>query len=125
MKLLLDSHVLLWWHQGDGRLVEAARSAIKNRSNDVWVSVATAWEIGVKQAARRLALRESVADLISDYEFEPLAISLPHAVLASSLPRHHGDPFDRMLVAQARLEDMTIVTHDARIVAYGVPVLRT
>lgn len=125
MKLLLDSHVLVWWHDDDGRLGEGARRAIRAKENGVWVSVASVWELAVKQAAGRLTLRDPIADILRMYEFAPLAIALPHATAAAALPRHHGDPFDRMLVAQAQIEEMILVSHDAWIAAYGVPVLWT
>ena len=123
MRLLLDTHALLWWLTGDPTLSSDARRAISDRRNPVFVSAATAWEIAIKRALGNL---ESPADLetqIRRHRLDPLPVTVRHAMNAGALPRHHDDPFDRMLVAQAMIEDLTIATRDQRIVLYGVPVL--
>lgn len=123
MNLLLDTHALLWWLGGDRALGAAARAEITRPSNDVWVSAATAWEMSIKRAAGKLATPDDLVVTLDERGVRSLPIALDHAIAAAFLPRHHADPFDRMLVAQAMLEGMTIVTHDAQIAAYGVPTL--
>lgn len=123
MRLLLDTHVLLWWLAEDPALPAEVAAAVADPANDVFVSAATAWEIAIKRAAGKL---ESPADLEGQVlagGFRPLGITLGHALVAGALPLHHGDPFDRMLVAQAMAESLTIATRDERIALYGVDVL--
>lgn len=122
--LLLDTHVFLWWREDSRRLKAPARRAIE-RADVVLVSAATAWEVSIKAALGRLVIPDSVAAGASESGFEELPIRFPHADLAGRLPRHHDDPFDRMLVAQAMLERLVLVTHDERIRPYDVPVLWT
>jgi PIN domain nuclease of toxin-antitoxin system len=124
VNLLIDTHVLLWWLDDSPRLGRAGRTAIADNQNFIAVSAATAWEIAIKQAAGRL---EAPADLLGAIDaegFDPLPITFPHAREAGALPRHHADPFDRMLIAQARLEALTLVTADPNIAHYDVAVLR-
>ena len=123
MRLLLDTHVLLWWLSDSRSLGKEARTAISGIGNDVLVSAATAWEISIKRAISKL---DSPADLDAQLEannFEPLPITVSHALAAGALPLHHSDPFDRMLAAQAMAEGLTVVTHDPRIAMYGVSTL--
>lgn len=123
MRLLLDTHVLLWWLTGDATLSKEATAAIADQGNVVFVSAATGWEIAIKRASGKL---ESPGDLEAQLKrnrFDPLPITFRHAWAAGALPRHHEDPFDRMLVAQAMLESLTMATRDARISQYGVPIL--
>lgn len=126
MNLLVDTHALLWWLGDSPRLGSEARSAITEPGNAVHVSAATVWEISIKSALGKLDVAE--ADLLTELaksHLSPLSISGSHAWAAGRLPRHHEDPFDRMLVAQAMAESLTIVTHDRRFAGYGVPVLWT
>jgi PIN domain nuclease of toxin-antitoxin system len=122
VKLLLDTHVVLWWLDDDKRLSEAARDEII-LAEDVRVSAATVWEIAIKRALGRLEVPEDYLEHVERTRFRPLAISLQHAEAAGRLPRHHDDPFDRMLVAQAYAERLTLVTADRQLGDYGVPVL--
>ena len=124
MKLLLDTHVVLWWVRDDRRLKPAARKAIAT-ADIVWVSAATAWEISIKVSCRRLLVSEPVHVTVAADDFMELPISLAHAETAATLPPHHADPFDRLLVAQARVEGATIVTHDRALEPYGAPILWT
>ncbi len=121
MALLLDTHTLIWWLTASRRLSAAAREAIA--SGHVYVSVASAWEIGIKRARGKLTLEVDLADQLRRNAFEPLPITLAHALRAGSLPLHHADPFDRMLVAQAQLEGLRLVTGDPRIARYDVRTL--
>jgi PIN domain nuclease of toxin-antitoxin system len=123
VKLLLDTHALLWWLTNDPTLSQAARAAIARPEADVAVSAASAWELAIKAALGKMTVPADLDEQLVHHQFSPLAITLPHALLAGSLPRHHEDPFDRMLVAQAQMEGMTLVTRDSRIGLYGVPTL--
>jgi PIN domain nuclease of toxin-antitoxin system len=120
VRLLLDTHALLWWLSDDPSLSEVARAAIATPDADVAVSAASAWEISIKSGLGKLTAPDDLEAQLVRHQFTPLAISPAHALVAGSLPRHHDDPFDRMLIAQARLEGMTLVTRDARIGRYGV-----
>lgn len=124
MKLLLDTHVVLWWQRDDRRLGREARSAIAT-ADIVWVSAVSGWEVAIKAARGRLRLIEPFSVLIAADDFTELAVRLPHAAQLERLPPHHADPFDRMLVAQAMTEHATIVSHDRALAPYGVPMIWT
>jgi PIN domain nuclease of toxin-antitoxin system len=117
--LLIDTHILLWWLADDPALPSEARLAIADEDNVVFVSSATAREIAIKKSAGKLKAPDSLASALALNGFETLPITVRHALAAGELPRHHDDPFDRMLVAQARIEGMTLMTHDKRLAAYG------
>lgn len=121
-RLLLDTHVFLWWRADSRRLGRAARQAIAD-AEAVFVSAATAWEAAIKVAIGRLRIPESVEAGVVDSAFEKLPISFSHAEAAAALPPHHSDPFDRMLVAQARCEGLVLVTHDRHLQPYDVHIL--
>jgi len=123
MNLLLDTHVLLWWLDDPARLSEAARAAIRDGANVVYVSAATAWEIVIKKTLGKLDAPDNLDEVLRDCRFTPLPIRVAHALAVQSLPMHHRDPFDRMLVAQARTEGMTVVTRDPRVLEYTVPTI--
>lgn len=123
MKLLLDTHVLLWWLDDNPVLSEAARAAIREQHATVFVSAATVWEIAIKQAIGKLDIPGDLEEAVAANRFEPLPITFHHAAVAGKLPRHHDDPFDRMLIAQAQIERLTLVTHDNRLGAYGASLL--
>ena len=124
MKLLLDTHAALWWQAEDRRLSREARRAIAT-ADVVWVSSATSWEAAMKIAKGRLRLREPLGITMVADDFTELPVRLQHTEEFLRIPRHHGDPFDRMLIAQARIEGATIVTHDRAFEAYGIPVIWT
>jgi PIN domain nuclease of toxin-antitoxin system len=123
LRLLLDTHVLLWWLFRDRRLGRRARAAIEHEADEVVVSAATAWEMAIEQALGRLDPPQSWPGEIATFGFGRLSITFEHAAEAGSLPRYHADPFDRMLIAQARIEGLTIVTADPRISRYDVPTM--
>lgn len=123
MRLLLDTHVLLWWLSA-GRLSPKASAAISSAASDVCVSTASVWEMSIKAALGKLGVPDDLGAQLAHHQFEVLPVALSHAVAVRTLPAHHADPFDRMLVAQAQIEDLTIVTRDADIRRYGVAVLR-
>ena len=124
MKLLLDTHVLLWWLADDRRLGREARRAIAG-ADFVWVSAASGFEVAAKASKGRLRLPEPLAVTVSADSFTELPFTLRHAEELQRLPFHHGDPFDRILVAQARIEGATIVSHDRGLEPYGVPMIWT
>jgi len=122
VSVLLDTHVLLWWLEDDKRLSLPARDAIL-AAEEVRVSAASVWEIAIKRALGRLDVPADYLDYVEQTSFRPLPITFQHADLAGALPRHHDDPFDRMLVAQARIEGLTLVTADRRLGDYGIALL--
>ena len=123
MRLLLDAHTLLWWLEDSPILSVDAHDAIAESANSVAVSAASVWELEVKRAIGKLRAPAGLVRRIEAEDFEPLPISLNHGVAAGKLPLHHGDPFDRMLIAQAQLEGLTIVTHDPSFAPYAVSTL--
>jgi PIN domain nuclease of toxin-antitoxin system len=124
MNLLLDTHVLLWAVDDDPSLSQAARTAIIDGRNVVFVSAATAWEIAIKKALGKLqAPTDSYLEELRRHRFTPLDITTEHALAVETLPPYHADPFDRMLVAQAQVEKLTLVTRDPRLQAYAVPII--
>jgi PIN domain nuclease of toxin-antitoxin system len=124
VRLLLDSHVVLWWDKDLSKLSDAQREAISDPDNEVFVSAVSAWELGIKRSAGKLALTESIQVLTRRFGFAELPITMAHGELAAALPLHHKDPFDRMLVAQAILERMVLVTADRRLGEYPVTLLQ-
>lgn len=123
MSLLLDTHALLWWLAGDA-MAESATKAIRHADGLVCVSAASIWEAEIKAAIGKLRLETDLAEEVVTEGFEPLAISVAHGRRAGRLPAVHRDPFDRMIIAQAQAEDLTIVTRDEVFDAYEVTVLR-
>ncbi|MBN2496668.1 MAG: type II toxin-antitoxin system VapC family toxin [Deltaproteobacteria bacterium] len=123
-RLLLDTHVFLWWRCDAARLSQEARQII-SRADLVFVSAASAWEAAIKSALGRLRLPGSFASGVEDSGFEKLPIGFSHAEAVATLPLHHRDPFDRLLLAQAWCEGLTLVTHDRRLEPYGLPILWT
>jgi PIN domain nuclease of toxin-antitoxin system len=124
MKLLLDTHVVLWWQRDDRRLKAPARRAI-SEADLVWVSAVSGWEVAIKTALGRLRLNEPFHITIAADNFTELPLTLRHATELQGLPPHHVDPFDRVLVAQAIVEGATIVSHDRALAPYGVPIIWT
>ena len=113
MRLLLDTHVLLWWLADDRKLTRAARAIIANPDNEVLVSSASLWEIAIKAALGRIEVElDDLEAAISRNGFRPLSIGFRHALTAGRLPVIHRDPFDRMLIAQAGVDELRVVSHD-------------
>jgi PIN domain nuclease of toxin-antitoxin system len=123
LRLLLDTHVLLWWFAGE-RLVPEAKRLIAAPDSDVFVSAAGLWEAEIKAQMGKLTVGGDLAAQVAHDGFIELKVSFAHGVAAARLPPHHRDPFDRMLVAQAQLEGLTIVTRDPVFDNYAVSVLR-
>lgn len=123
MTLLLDTHILLWWLADDPALPVPAGEAVADPDADVVVSAATAWEIAIKKASGRLEAPDDLVDALEANEFDTLPLTVDHALAAGALPPHHADPFDRMLIAQARAEGLTLVSVDQRFTRYDVSLL--
>ena len=123
MKLLLDSHVLLWLGVDDPVLARDARAAILDERNDAIVSVASVWELEIKRAKGLLQIPPDAGTRLNPAGFDVLDVKVDHVVRAAELPPLHRDPFDRLLVAQAQATGATLVTADAAITAYDVPVM--
>ncbi|HEB78646.1 MAG TPA: type II toxin-antitoxin system VapC family toxin [Methylothermaceae bacterium] len=124
MRLLLDTHALIWWLMDDPNLPEAARDAIASPDNDVYVSHVSAWEIAVKRQLGKIEFPlEDFADILATNQFEPLPIRLEHLLALGDLPMHHRDPFDRLLIAQAKNGNLTLVSRDRNMRAYGIRLL--
>ena len=119
-RLLLDTHVFLWWRDESPRILPDIADEIGS-ADAVFVSIATAWEIAIKVSSGRLRVPGPVGPAILESGFHPLAITIEHTERVATLPRHHGDPFDRMLAAQAMHEGLTLVTHDRAFAPYAVP----
>lgn len=124
MNLLLDTHVLLWWLDDHPSLSEKARTSISNGENLVFVSAAVIWEIRVKQALGKLEIPADFRQVLERQAFEMLSVTAKHAHAVGDLPAYHSDPFDRMLVAQARVEGFTVVTRDAIFERYQIPIVK-
>ena len=127
MKLLLDTHVFLWSVLEPELLSAEARSALEDAKNEVYVSATSAWEIAIKQSLGKLTLDRPaelwLPEAIEKTGFEAIDVSVTSALRVRALPWHHRDPFDRLLVAQALTEGLTLVTRDAQLTAYGLTVL--
>ena len=121
MRLLLDTHVLLWWLADDRKLAKPAREIIANANNEVHVSSASVWEVAIKAALGRLEIElDDLEEAIVQNGFRQLPIGFRHALTAGRLPSVHRDPFDRMLVAQASVEELRVVSHDRVFERYGL-----
>ena len=127
MRLLLDTHALLWWITDSTRLSAQARQSIAAGSNALFWSAASSWEVGIKFALKRLDLPASPDEYLPQHlelnAIERLSISERHAYRAAALPMHHSDPFDRMLVAQAQLEGLRVVSADPLLSRYDVKIV--
>ena len=122
MRLLLDTHAFLWWWQGSAKIDARTKTAISG-AEAVLVSAASAWEMSIKSALGRLRFSGSIAHAVEACRFTRLGVEFEHIEALRSLPLHHNDPFDRLLVAQAIAEHATLVTHDRALAPYGVPTL--
>ena len=122
-RLLLDTHVLLWWLDNAPNLGEKAKEAIKDGRNEVYISAATTWEISIKKALGKLQAPNDMDTIVEEERFLRLPISLYHGQMAGILSPIHRGPFDRMLIAQAQAEGLTIVTSDGNFSKYGIRIM--
>jgi PIN domain nuclease of toxin-antitoxin system len=120
MRALLDTHIVLWWLADDQRLSEAHRALITDARNQLYVSAVTVAEISIKASLGKLTAPPDVASTLGTEGFDPLPLTAVHAERLRELPWHHRDPFDRMLVAQASVEGLALVTADARLREYDI-----
>ena len=120
---LLDTHVLLWWLSDNALLNDSAREQIANPNYPIFVSSVSAWEIAIKKALGKLEMPNKLEEILSTNGFQPLPIHLEHAHAVGSLPHHHADLFDRMLIAQSQVENLTLITHDSMFKIYGIKLL--
>jgi len=124
MKVLLDTHAFLWLVTDDDRLSENARQAFLDEENSLFFSAASLWEICIKRSLGKISLKrgwlETIRNEMKDNAIQWLSIEIPHCAEVTKLPFHHRDPFDRMLIAQAIVEDMQLLSQDSRLSAYGV-----
>jgi PIN domain nuclease of toxin-antitoxin system len=122
VRLLLDTHVVLWWSQGGSQLRAETRKRIQD-ADEVFVSAASAWEVSIKAALGKIEVPGPLLEVVTASDFSPLPIDFAHAAAAGALPPIHADPFDRMLVAQAIVEQLRLVSHDRALARYAVPFL--
>jgi PIN domain nuclease of toxin-antitoxin system len=123
--LLVDTHIFLWWEWQSSDLSASALAAFSDPENRMIVSAATVWEIAIKKNTGRLVFEGDVVASCKASDFRILPITAEHADMAGSLPLHHTDPFDRMLVAQASIEGLVLLTQDRKLLRYDVPILGT
>lgn len=127
MKVLLDTHVFLWWLTDDPQLSPLAREIIGNGENEVFLSAASGWEIAIKAKLGKLQLSDDIPSFIAEQlvinNITSLPIQINHALHVYGLPDYHRDPFDRLLIAQAQMEDLSILTIDEQIARYPVKVI--
>lgn len=123
MRILIDTHVFLWWDRQQRHLSRPLQAAIADETNDIFLSAASVWEIAIKRTLGKLSFGRSIVAAASELGFEILPVSGSHAERAGGLPRHHDDPFDRLIIAQASLEKMVLGTQDRLMRPYGVAML--
>jgi PIN domain nuclease of toxin-antitoxin system len=127
VRLLADTHALLWWLAEDRRMSTHALTALEERGNEIYISAASAWEIATKSRKTQLealpASGMNIVEIVEREGFWPLPVTLQHGARAGALPQAHGDPFDRMLAAQCEIEGLTLVTRDPVFAAFHCPTL--
>lgn len=123
MKYLLDTHTLLWWLEDNPTLSRKAKQIISLNKNIIYVSSVSAWEIAIKKSLGKLEAPDNLEEMIRENNFVPLSISIVHALDIIKLPNHHDDPFDRLLIAQAKYEKLILITRDANIAKYKISVV--
>lgn len=123
MRLLLDTHALVWATTEPERVAPEALGLIESSENEVFISVVSPWELAIKLSRRRIELPQVFYETLSDSQFNLLPVTIQHTEVIPALPHHHRDPFDRMLIAQAQVEGLTLVTSDREIRRYPVSIL--
>ncbi len=120
MRILLDTPILLWWLNDDANLTQETEKYIVSAENEIYISAVSTWEIAIKQSIGRLEvdLRE-FEEAIGKSGLTTLLITMPHTLAIANLPMHHTDPFDRLLVAQSKVEPLRLLTHDKKLELYG------
>lgn len=126
MRLLIDTHILIWFLEGNKLLSKSRRQIIANPQNDIFISIVSLWEMAIKISIGKLTLAKPLADVLKQIaidDFEILPIAPEHTFQVSILPFHHRDPFDRIIIAQAQLENLTVITDDGEFGDYGIKIL--
>ncbi len=123
-RYLVDTHIFVWWLNGDSRLKTLVREMVSDTRNSVFVSVVSGWEMSIKIKNRKLKLKTSIKRMYEIAGFKVLDVTLDYVLFLEKLPLYHRDPFDRMLIAQAKAENLTLITSDKKIWKYKVDVLR-
>jgi PIN domain nuclease of toxin-antitoxin system len=126
MQLLIDTHILIWFLEGNNLLSKPRRQIIADSNNDVFISIAALWEIAIKISIGKLTLTKPFADVIKQIaveDIEILPIASEHTLQVSALPFHHRDPFDRIIIAQAQIENLPIMTDDHEFGNYGIKII--
>lgn len=123
MNLILDTHIILWWLDNNAKLPEKYLKAISDSNNICFISSAVIWEISIKSALGKLEIPGNFTDILQAEGFSELPVSWNHAAMVRKLPFHHKDPFDRLIIAQTIIEDLTLLTVDKIISEYGVKIL--
>ena len=123
MRLLLDTHIVVWWGDASPRLAPSIHAAVTDPANEIFVSTVFWWELAIKSSRGHLAIPAGLRQRLRQDGFRDLLITAEHALGVARLPTLHRDPFDRMLIAQALAEGLVLVTHDEIITRYAVPVL--
>ncbi len=124
MRCLLDTHIFLWSLNSDPKLKDSIRKILQDPQNEVYVSVVNGWEISIKHKVGKLPLKTTVAECFKKSDFKILNINLEHILQLDKLPLHHKDPFDRILVSQAQVENLTLITSDQKIGQYPVKIMK-
>ncbi|MEK7559016.1 MAG: type II toxin-antitoxin system VapC family toxin [Patescibacteria group bacterium] len=120
---LVDTHIFIWWLSEDKKLNKSTQKILKDPNSHIYVSIATLWEISIKNTAGKLPLKTTITEMVSFSGFELLSINLSHVLNLGKLPIYHNDPFDRMLIAQAKAEGLTLLTDDRKIKKYDIKVI--
>jgi PIN domain nuclease of toxin-antitoxin system len=127
MRYLLDTHAFLWFVTDDSRISPKAKSIIKDNHNEIYFSAASAWEMSIKSRLGRLTiegeLEPFIVQQLAENSFSPLSITISHSIYTSTLPEIHKDPFDRMIIAQSKVENMSLISKDKNIKKYKVPIV--
>lgn len=123
MRLLLDTHILLWWLNNDRKLGPQVRELIADGNNEIFVSSVSVAEIAIKRSLGKVAVPDDLLKSLAEEGFQELPLLATHAAALEHLPPHHRDPFDRMLISQAATESLTIASHDTAVRRYDVPVI--
>jgi PIN domain nuclease of toxin-antitoxin system len=123
-KFLIDTHILIWWLEGSSQLSSEVREIMRNGSNAIHLSSGAIWEMSIKQALGRLDVPHDLEQVLRQESIEVLPINASHALAVATLPSHHRDPFDRIQIAQAQLEDMTLISHDGEFGHYDVKLIK-
>lgn len=124
MHYLADTHILLWWLEDHPRLPQSIKELLADSTNIIYFSTASAWEISIKAKTKKLPLKTSLETVFANIHFDHLTISLEHILQTEKLPLFHTDPFDRMLIAQAKVENLKFITADKKIWQYDLPLVK-